>query len=84
MLIDTCQVPGISFLTQPEPALVNKGQGIISLFNCSEALNPIKINKGDVIAECAEGYNSHSLPEIHDNMTEIINHAVIIFCGGSL
>ncbi len=51
MLIDMRQVPGVSFLTQPEPALINKGQGIISLFNCS--LNQIKINKGDVIAECA-------------------------------
>ena len=66
MLIDMRQVPGVSFLTQPEPALINKGQGIISLFNCS--LNPIKINKGEVIAECAEGYNNHSLPAIHDSM----------------
>jgi hypothetical protein len=66
MLIDMRQVPGVSFLTQPEPALINKGQGIISLFNCS--LNQIKINKGDVIAECAEGYNNHSLPAIHDSM----------------
>jgi hypothetical protein len=50
MLIDTRQVPGVSFLTQPEPALINKGEGIISLFNFY--LNQIKINKGDAIAEC--------------------------------
>jgi hypothetical protein len=28
MLIDMRQVPGVSFLTQPEPALINKGEGI--------------------------------------------------------
>jgi hypothetical protein len=66
MFVDMRQVPGVSFLTQPEPASINKGQGIISLFQCS--LNPIKINKGDVIAECAEGYNNYSLPAIHDRM----------------
>ncbi len=46
----TRQVPGVSFLTQPEIALVNMGEAIISLFNCS--LNPIKINEDDAIAEC--------------------------------
>ncbi len=83
MLVDMRRVPGVSFLTQPEPALINKGQGIISLFNCS--LNPIEINKGDVIAECGEGCNNHSLTAlIHDSMrlltmqslffTILINH----------
>ncbi len=27
ILVDMRQVPGVSFLTQPEPALINKGQG---------------------------------------------------------
>ncbi len=66
MLIDMRQVPGVSFLIQPEPALISKGQGIISLFSCS--LNSIKINKGDVIAECAEGYYDHYLAAIHNSM----------------
>ncbi len=35
MLVDMRQMPGVSFLTQLEPALINKGQSIISLFNCS-------------------------------------------------
>jgi hypothetical protein len=47
MLIDMRQVPGVSFLTQPEPALISKVQGIISLFHYS--FNPIKINKGGLI-----------------------------------
>ena len=35
ILTDLRQVPDVSFLTQPDPALINRGGGVISLFNCS-------------------------------------------------
>ena len=45
------------------------GEGIVSLFNCWS--RPIKINKGDMIAECADiinNFNPASASSVHDSM----------------
>ena len=68
------QVPNVTFLTQPEPALINTGEGVISLFNCSS--RPIKINKGDLIAECADINNDFNLPALHDSMRLLTMHSL--------
>jgi hypothetical protein len=71
---DLRQVPNASFLTQPEPAIINTGEGIISLFNCSS--RPIKINKGDMIADCADINNNFNLPALHDSMRLLSMHSL--------
>jgi len=70
------QVPAATYFTQPEPTLITAGRSMITLFNLDE--KPIRIQEGDIIAECADIENELNKPALHEKMTLLLMRSLFI------